>query len=302
MNLIDINTLFPTDEKCRELLTRLRWPAGPECPRCKMPAVELETEKTLHYCKDCDYQFTVTAGTIFNDSHLPLTKWFVATLLLCEAKKGMSACQIQRTLGISYKTAWYLCHRIRAAMVEASRPLLDGKVEVDETYVGGRGHGPGIRGRGTKKEPVIGIRQRGGDLRFFHAKDITGGTLEQFIRENVSEDIEVLFTDDYNLYRGVTKRMGIKAKHKTIRHSFGIYTDGETHTNTVESAFSLLKRGIVGTWHKVSAKHLQAYCTEMAFRFNRRKNPNLFLDTLRHMVTAPVLTFEKLTADKESAA
>ena len=139
MNLVDINTMFATDDKCRELLVRLRWPAGPECPRCKMPVVELETDKQLFYCKDCDYQFTVTAGTIFNDSHLPLNKWFLATLLLCEAKKGISACQIQRTLGIgSYKTAWYLCHRIRAAMVESQKPMLDGKVEIDETYVGGK--------------------------------------------------------------------------------------------------------------------------------------------------------------------
>ena len=107
-----------------------------------MEVVELETEKTLYYCKACDYQFTVTVGTIFNDSHLPLTKWFMATLLLCEAKKGMSACQIQRTLGLgSYRTAWYLCHRIRAAMSQVDKPMLDGKVEVDETYVGGKGHG-----------------------------------------------------------------------------------------------------------------------------------------------------------------
>lgn len=296
MALLEMLQRYSTDEKCREILTKLRWPEGVTCPRCKERQVcYLESRKQFE-CSSCGYQFSVTTGTIFNDTHLPLEKWFAATYLLCEAKKGMSACQIQRTLGISYKTAWYLCHRIRAAMVESSRPLLDGKVEVDETYVGGRGHGAGIRGRGTKKEPVIGIRQRGGDLRFFHAKDITGGTLEQFIRENISEDLDVIFTDDYNLYRGVTKRMGIKAKHKTIRHSFGIYADGDTHTNTVESAFSLLKRGIVGTWHKVSAKHLQAYCEEMCFRFNRRKRPDLFVDTLRHMVTAPVLTFEKLTA------
>ncbi|MHB8485844.1 MAG: IS1595 family transposase [Candidatus Acidiferrales bacterium] len=296
MALLEMLHKYGTDEKCREILTKLRWPEGVTCPRCKERQVcYLESRKQFE-CGSCGYQFSVTTGTIFNDTHLPLEKWFAATYLLCEAKKGISACQIQRTLGISYKTAWYLCHRIRAAMVEASRPLFDGKVEVDETYVGGRGHGPGIRGRGTKKEPVIGIRQRGGDLRFFHAKDITGGTLEQFIRENVSEDLDVLFTDDYNLYRGVAKRMGIKAKHRTIRHSFGIYTDGDTHTNTVESAFSLLKRGIVGTWHKVSAKHLQAYCEEMTFRFNRRKRPDLFVDTLRHMITAPVLTFERLTA------
>jgi transposase-like protein len=181
-------------------------------------------------------------------------------------------------------------------MVEADRPMLDGKVEVDETYVGGRGKGLAQRGRGTKKQPVIGIRQRGGDLRFFHAKEVKGGTLEKYIRENISEDLDVLLTDDLPLYKGVARRMGIKTKHKTIRHSFGLYVDGDIHTNTVESAFSLLKRGVIGTWHRISAKHLQAYLEEMTFRFNRRKNANLFVDTLRHMVTAPVLTFERLTA------
>jgi transposase-like protein len=295
MNLIDIHRLFPTDEKCREMLIRLRWPAGPECIRCKAPVVKLDTDKQLFYCKDCDYQFSVTAGTIFNDSHLSLDKWFAATLLLCEAKKGMSACQVQRTLGMSYKTAWYLCHRIRASMAEAAKPMLDGTVEVDETYVGGRAHGKTGRGA-ANKEVVIGIRQRGGDLRFFHARDVKSGTLEKYIRENISEDVDVLMTDDFNVYKGVAKRTGLTGKHKTIRHSFKIYVDGDIHTNTVESAFSLLKRGVIGTWHRLSAKHLQAYCTEMAFRFNRRQNPNLFLDTLRHMVTAPVLTFEKLTA------
>ena len=138
MNLADVAIRYSTDEKCRELLTRLRWPSGVKCVRCSAPAAELETEKKLYYCKGCDYQFSATAGTVFNDSHLPLTKWFMATLLLCEAKKGMSACQVQRTLGISYKTAWFLCHRIRHAMVEVNRPLLGGKVEMDETFVGGK--------------------------------------------------------------------------------------------------------------------------------------------------------------------
>jgi transposase-like protein len=300
MTLTDLTRLYSTDETCRVLLKKLRWPFGVECVRCKSKDVfEVATQKKYE-CKECGYQFSVTTQTIFHDTHLPLETWFLAVLLLCEAKKGMSALQLKRTLfGLnkgSYKTVWYMCHRIRAAMTEASRPMLDGKVEVDETYVGGRGHGLGQRGRGTKKEPVIGIRQRGGELRFFHAKDVTGGILENFIRENVSNDLDVLFTDDYSLYRGVAKRLGMKDKHKTIRHSFRIYTDGDTHTNTVESAFSLLKRGIVGTWHKISAKHLQAYCEEMCFRFNRRKRSDLFIDTLRHMVTAPVLTFEKLTA------
>lgn len=296
MNLIDINTLFGTEDKCRELLTRLRFPEGPHCLRCKGPVAELETEKQLFYCKDCDYQFSVTAGTVFNDSHLPLVKWFAATLLLCEAKKGMSACQIQRTLGIgSYKTAWYLCHRIRHAMVQTDKPMLDGKVELDATYVGGVNKGKGRIAKNDNKEVVIGIRKRGGDLRFFHAKDAKAGTLAQYIRENISEDVEVIFTDDAAANPVAIRKAGVK-NHQTIVHSKGSYVVGDIHTNTVESAFSLLKRGILGTWHRVSAKHLPAYLEEMEFRFNRRKRSDLFLDTLRHMVTAPVLTFERLTA------
>lgn len=300
MNLIDINTMFPTEEKCRELLTRLRFPEGPRCLRCKAPVVELETEKQLFYCKDCDYQFTVTAGTVFNDSHLPLVKWLTATLLLCEAKKGMSACQIQRTLGIgSYKTAWYLCHRIRHAMAQTDKPMLDGKVEMDTTYIGGEIRGKGHIAKNDNKEVVVGIRKRNGDLRFFHAQDAKSGTLSKYVSENISEDVEVIFTDDH-VANIVAMRKAGRTNHKTINHSKGSYVVGDIHTNTVESAFSLLKRGIVGTWHRVSAKHLASYLEEMSFRFNRRKNSDLFLDTLRHMVTAPVLTFHKLT--KENAA
>jgi len=294
MNLATVVSRYGTGEKCRELLCRLRWSNGPICPRCNDQAVELETDKQLFYCKKCDYQFTVTAGTIFNDSHLPLEKWFMATLLLCEAKKGMSACQIQRTLGISYKTAWYLCHRIRAAMSEAKKPKLTGTVEMDETYVGGKNKGQGRIARIDNKEIVIGIRQRNGDLRFFHVNDVKSGTLAQYIRENVRADVDVIITDDFSAYDSATKLVG--AKHRSINHSGKVYVMGEIHTNTVESAFSLLKRGIMGTWHRISPKHLAAYLEEMEFRFNRRKRADLFIDTLRHMVTASVLTFQKLTA------
>ncbi len=288
--------MFPSDEKCREFLVRLRWPEGPRCPRCKTNATELETEKQLFYCKDCDYQFTVTAGTIFNDSHLPLIKWFAATLLLCEAKKGMSACQIQRTLGIGgYKTAWYLCHRIRAAMREADKPMLDGTVEMDTTYVGGVNKGKGRVARVDNKEVVLGIRKRNGDLRMFHASDAKSGTLAKYIRENISEDVDVIMTDDFYANTVAMKKAG-RDNHKVIKHSGGVYVMGDIHTNTVEFAFSLLKRGIMGTWHRISAKHLASYLEEMSFRFNRRKRSDLFVDTLRHMVTAPVLTFERLTA------
>jgi len=220
VNLIDVNTAFPTDDKCRELLVRLRWPEGPQCPRCKAVAVELETEKQLFFCKDCAYQFSVTTGTVFNDSHLPLVKWFSATLLLCEAKKGISACQIQRTLGMSYKTAWYLCHRIRAAMKEADT-MLDGTVEVDETYVGGKEKNKhfaqrvkGTRGRSTEtKAPVFGMIQRGGDMKAKVLDDVKMRTLEQQIVENVKIGSK-LYTDDFLSY----SKIGTLYHHGAVRH------------------------------------------------------------------------------------
>jgi transposase-like protein len=296
MTLPELNRLFSTDEDCREILTRMRWPNGVECPRCFNKNVWWVQSRKQFTCSECNYQFSVTTGTIFKDSHLPLASWFMAVLLLVEARKGMSANQVKRTLGVSYKTAWYLCHRIRAAMKEVDRPMMDGTVEVDETYVGGRPPRGSKPGRGTPKEVVVGIRQRGGDLRFFHAADVQSGTLAKYIRENVSQDVEVMVTDEFTSYPGAMKQTGLTAKHKTIKHKSGVYAVGDIHTNTIESAFSLLKRGIIGTWHRISPKHLPAYLDEMTFRFNRRKNANLFLDTLRHMVTAPVLTFEKLTA------
>ena len=298
MTIIDLCQMFSSDDRCRELLERLRWPEGPECIRCKgRDVVRLSTNAKLLWCPACSYQFSVMSGTIFHDTHLPLIKWFTATYLMCESRKGMSANQIKRTLGISYKTAWYLCHRIRHSMMELDATMLDGTVEMDETYVGGRRKGAGLRGRGADKEVVIGIRQRGGDLRFFRAEDAKSGTLARFINENVSEDVDVIVTDDFTSYPFAMKKAGVPAeKHKRIKHSSGVYVDGDIHTNTVESAFSLLKRGIVGTWHRISPKHLSAYLDEMTFRFNRRNSHDLFLDTLRHMITADPLTFEKLTA------
>jgi transposase-like protein len=180
-------------------------------------------------------------------------------------------------------------------MKEVDQPMLDGTVEMDETYVGGKNRGGGQGARLANKEVVIGLRQRNGDLRFFHAEDAKSGTLMKYIQENVSTDVEVLITDSFPAYKHAVGN----AEHKTVNHVAGEYVRYENGacvtTNTVESAFSLLKRGIMGSWHKISAKHLPAYLDEMTFRFNRRKSANLFLDTLRHMVTAPVLTFDKLT-------
>lgn len=299
MTIIDLCQTFSTDDRCRELLERLRWPNGPICPRCQNPApARLANSAKILYCKECDYQFTVTANTIFHDSHLPLIKWLAAVYLICESRKGMSANQVKRTLGISYKTAWYLCHRIRAAMASAEKVMLDGTVEIDETYIGGRVYGKGTQGRSQKtKEVVLGIKQRGGELRFFHAEDVKAGTLAKYIKENISEDVEVIMTDDFVSYPFALDRAGHPLdKHKTIKHGAGVYVDGDITTNGIESAFSLLKRGIIGSWHKVSAKHLPAYLEEMTFRFNRRNSKTLFLETLQHMVTADPLTFEALTA------
>lgn len=296
MTLIDVHTLFSTDEKCRELLKRLRWENDPECPRCSTEAVLLETEKELFYCKDCDYQFSVTSNTIFHDTHLPLLKWFVAVYLLCESRKGMSANQIKRVLGVSYKTAWFLCHRIRHAMKEINREKLSGTVEMDETFVGGKRHRQAGDAPQAGKETVIGIRQRGGELRFFHAKDVKSGTLAKYIRENIDHKLDAFVTDDFGAYKRAVMTTVSVSKHKTVNHRRKEYVHGEVHTNTIESAFSLLKRGIMGTWHTISAKHLQAYLDEMTFRFDRRNESDLFIDTLQHMITADPLTFQKLTA------
>jgi transposase-like protein len=307
MTLPEVNEMYSTDARCRQLLERLRWPEGVMCPRCKDTRVSRLKDYARYECVGCEYQFTVTSGTIFHNSHMPLPIWFLATLLICEAKKGMSALQLKRTIWGqhkgSYKTAWYLCHRIRRAMGTVERPMLDGTVEVDETYVGGRRRNlAGAKGRSMiNKEIVIGLRQRGGELRFFHAQDVKSGTLAKYISENVSQDVDVLVTDEFSSYPFAMKKAGMDpAKHKTIKHKDKQYTTYEGDlmitTNSAESAFSLLKRGIVGSWHKVSAKHLQAYLDEMTFRFDRRKSPELFVDTLRHMVTADPLTFEKLTA------
>src|ERR1700722_17769022 len=176
VNLCTLIEQFGSEKKCREYLEALRWPDEIMCPRCNSRKISSITKRDQFDCDNCRYQFSVTAGTIFNDSHLPLWKWFLCVYLLCESKKGMSANQIKRTLGTSYKTAWYLCHRIRAAMKEVNPQPLDGIVEIDETYIGAKRQGVAGQGRAHgNKQIVIGIKQRSGDLRFFHAEDVKAG-------------------------------------------------------------------------------------------------------------------------------
>jgi transposase-like protein len=300
IDLVELIERYGDDQKCRNYLEHLRWPDGISCPKCGGDKISSILKRDQHNCdsESCGYQFSVTAGTIFHDTHLPLTKWFLATFILCQSRKGVSANQLKRMLGINYRTAWYLCHRIRHAVEQAVDPKLNGTVEMDETYVGGKQH----RGRGwntpdNNKEIVIGLRQRGGELRFFHAEDAKSGTLAKYIKENVGPDVDVMMTDEFPAYPKAMIRAGVKGSHhKTIRHRDRIYVDGDIHTNTVESAFSLLKRGIMGTWHRVSAKHLPAYLDEMTWRFNNRKNPFLFRDTMLRLIHSENLEYKRLTA------
>jgi transposase-like protein len=298
MDLMTLIQQFGNEDRCREALMQLRWPVGPKCLRCESESVSpVNDRKKVMVCNSCGYQFSVTVGTMFADTHLDLTKWFVVIYLMTESRKGISANQVHRMLGVSYKTAWYMCHRIRAAMKEVDVPKLDGICEVDETYVGGkRKNEAGVRGRGAKKEVVIGIRQRGGDLRMMKVPNAKADTLYKVIHENIdSDDVEFVMTDDFVAYKGAMGSQ-LKDKHLTINHSSGQYVQGDIYTNTVESAFSLLKRGIIGTWHRVSAKHLPAYLDEMCWRFNNRKNQFLFRDTLLKMLEAEHVEYKKLTS------
>jgi transposase-like protein len=282
---------FADDAKCRAYIESLRWPEGIACPHCQSKKIYRIEKRDQLLCASCEYQFSATVDSIFHDTHLPLWKWFIATVLLCESKKGMSACQIQRSLGVSYKTAWYLCQEVEP------RPLLGGTVEIDETYVAGKKR---RHRRKTQPQVVIGIRQRNGDLRLIRAKDAKSKTVKDIINGNVGGHVEVILTDESAIYPFALNQIQ-SAKHKTINHTRE-YAHGDVHTNTVESAFSLLKRGIVGTWHKVSAKHLPAYLDEMCFRFNNRKNPYLFRDTLTKLIQTPNLEYKELTATIQEPA
>jgi transposase-like protein len=299
IDLCELIERFGDDQKCRNYLEHLRWKDGVRCPKCGSAKISSILKRDQFDCDSCRYQFSVTAGTIFHDTHLPLTKWFLATFILCQSRKGVSANQLKRMLGINYRTAWYLAHRIRHAVEQVNDPKLDGTVEVDETYVGGKKIGWGVYAGKKAKEVVIGIRERGGDLRFFHAEDAKSGTLAKYISENVSTDVDVIVTDEFSAYPYAMDKAGIRrSKHETVRHSAKEYVRPGTdiHTNTVESAFSLLKRGIIGTWHRVSAKHLPAYLDEMTWRFNNRKNPFLFRDTMLRLIHSENLEYKTLTA------
>ena len=272
------NTIFHDEEKARAFLEKQHWPHGPVCPYCqeRKNVVRLcgeAAKKGQVLCRPCHKKFTVTVGTVMERSHIPLTKWVLAFRLMAASKKGMSAHQMHRMMGVTYKTEWFLCHRVRAAMgldAKASGPI-GGKgkvVESDETFVGGKKKNV-HRGRPTpKKEPVVALIERGGELRAKHITDVTAKTIRNTLVTQASRKSH-LRTDDSLVYYWLGREF---ASHRSVNHSAGEYVsrDGDAHVNTAESFFALLKRGVYGTFHSVSEAHLQKYVDEAAFKFNTR--------------------------------
>jgi len=311
MNLIDVTKQFATDDQCLDYIEQMRWPDGVKrCPTCgndKLSRIERKKQSKnkrtrIYQCleKTCKAQFSPTAGTIFHDSHLPLTKWFMAIALVMNAKKGMSALQLQRDLGIgSYRTAWYLYHRIRESMQEQYPEKLGGIVEMDELYVGGKQRGKGIKYGMKQKQTVFGIRQREGNLRMIHTTDAKADTLKRLIEQHVSPDVRFVMTDASTAAKAALVKLDLQDRHHSVNHIAGEYVrDKIIHTNTIESAFSLFRRGVIGSFHTISIKHLQRYLNEFCYRFDRREIKDAFEQTVRRVAGFAPITYRALISEK----
>jgi transposase-like protein len=315
MNLIDVTREFQNDDDCLAYLESMRWPDGIRCPICGCDRISKITRKTasknkrtrIYQCleKTCKGQFSATNGTIFNDSHLPLTKWFMAIALIVDAKKGISAKQLQEHLGIgSYKTAWYMAHRIRKAMAQENKSApMAGVVEVDETYIGGTAirrfqKTPKPR---APKEMVLAMREREfngkpGRVRYFHIPDGKRATIQPILEANLAPHVKRVYTDSSAVYDFAINET-LAARHRKVNHSEQWIVPGSRiHTNTVESSFSLLKRGLIGSFHRVSIKHLHRYLSEFECRFNARKASDRFSMTLAAMTGTQTMPYAALTA------
>jgi transposase-like protein len=288
MNLAEIAKVVADEKAATALVERIVWPTGPVCPHCgSVKFYDLsKTRLGLRKCaeKECRKQFTVRIGTIFEDSHIPLSKWLLAIHLMCSSKKGMSAKQLERELGISYKSAWFLCHRIRLAMAQPPlRGMLGGGsvnkvVEIDETYIGGKPEN-NLRKQAIAKQAraaglpnpfpkpiVMTLVERGGYVRSFPVPNATKETLQPIARMNISGTAHIV-TDELRAYKGLSRSF---RSHGTVTHSKKEFVRGVLHVNFAESYHSLLKRGIVGTFHHISEKHLERYLREFEFRWNTR--------------------------------
>jgi transposase-like protein len=293
MDIVSIYEAFPTNDDCISHLETVRWSGKPRCPYCSSTNATPAPKEKRYHCNNCNTTFSVTVKTIFHHTHLPLQKWFLAVSIVLNAKKGISARQLGRDLHVNKDTGWRMAMKIRDAMLQhEQRQLLTGIVEADETYIGGKprkrgpkgGGGtsePNKRGRGTKKTPVVGVASRDGQVRAesFHNKRLTAKNLKMLVRKNVDTEYATLITDEFSGYIGINKIVS----HETIDHKKW-YVDGDIHTNTIESFWALLKRGVIGQYHKVSLHYLPKYIDEFCYRWNNRKSEDIFSATLQRAV------------------
>ena len=278
LNLVTLAQQYSSEDKARELLESILWPDGPVCPHCKnhkekritklQPREGSKTRKGLYACGACRKQFTVTVGTVFEDSHIKISKWLMAIFIMCASKKAVSSHQLHRMLGTTYKTAWFMAHRIRFALGDDLKRKLTGVVEIDETFIGGTGD---RKTKLSRLTPVMALIEQDGSMKARVVPNVSFKNLGKVLREEVQNDA-VICSDENTAYQTVNKEF--KAHH-TVNHSKYEYllktTDGiSAGTNHCESFFSLLKRGVHGAWHNVSREHLHRYVNEFAFRWNTR--------------------------------
>jgi transposase-like protein len=318
LTLVKLASQYSDNDKARELLESIRWPNGPVCPHCKSerayrltPSATSKSpgRKGLCKCRECRKQFTVTVGTIFEDSHIKISTWLMAIFILCSSKKGISAHQLHRMLGVTYKTAWFMAHRIRFAMSEGPlAEMLSGVVEIDETYVGGKprpanNQKPGDVRKGRRtgdgaKTPVLALVQRDGNVRTKVVSTVTAKNLGQFIDRNIARNA-IVSTDNFVLYKNHFYNWK-ECRHEMVNHSQKEYARFEkdgfvSHCNTAESFFSLIKRGVYGSFHHVSKEHLPRYCNEFAFRWNtRRLTDGERMEAAVEMVEGKRLTYKQV--------
>jgi len=317
MNLIDVSKQFATSEACNDFLEEMRWPDGVQCLACDskrvtkyvkaagtrtrvnrttgLEEVKPVPDRILYVCLDCGEQFSVTEGTIFNDTHLPLDKWLMAVALMVNAKKGLSALQMKRDLNVAYKTAWYLNHRIRKAMglIEAADETpLSGTVEADETYIGGKYDKRRKRNR-YDKPAVFGVIERDGKARTCHMPKVTLKNVVNKIKDNVSIEAPAIYTDESRFY-GTTAGCIQNHNHETVNHSAKEWVRGDVHTCTIDGYWGLLKRGIIGSFHQISIKHLHRYLSEFQFRWNHREDEQIFVLVIMALVIGSARPYKAL--------
>lgn len=319
-SLIQIQQELGTEEQCLSFLEALRWPEGVTCLSCGSKSIskyiavgrakrdkqgvltgERGPDRHLYNCHDCNEQFTAKCGTIFNDSHLPLRTWMLAVAVMCNAKKGVSAKQLQRDLGVSYKTAWYLSHRIREAMMTGNwtDEKMTGTVEADETYIGGK-YDKRLKRTRWDKPAVFGIREREtGRVFARHMPILSSKNIMGAIRETVSPDAKAIYTDESRYY-GTAAGVVKNHRHDVVIHDDKEWVRGDVHTQSIDGFWGLLKRGVIGTYHQVSIKHLDRYVQEFSYRFNNRQNQELFTITVACLALGIPLPYAALVGAKET--